>query len=390
MLLVAVLAFASPDVMSHGTAPAPAAQERSGQGALRIAHGSRAGGAPLRAIDENASALPRHFTPPPPHPAAMAKSDFAGIVEQLIEKSSEVRRLQEREKTAPYSSWFGDTKSSIREKLSATFVSVQEILFAGTLYDYVGQFEKQRENLHQSKAEIDAYEQNISAITRSIQSRFDSIGIGLSDSQILIFLNRIDSRDILTFVELLNINKNTINLLNENMKNDINNSDVIRNNYDIYLLMLETIIYNQQIAISRIREAYMPRVQKVIAQAVEEIGITNRLLDKNPVEPQKSELEDALRASLLTRTMAISYANLLKDQAARIASAKMRAEENFRVAYAVLTNAGTSADLIFDVDQSRQDLDLLAGLQSPVIEPFGSDQEAQAFADLTVRLRGMN
>ena len=68
----------------------------------------------------------------------------------------------------------------------------------------------------------------------------------------------------------------------------------------------------------------------------------------------------------------------------------MRAEENFRVAYAVLTNAGTSADLIFDVDQSRQDLDLLAGLQSPVIEPFGSDQEAQAFADLTVRLRGMN
>ena len=89
------------------------------------------------------------------------------------------------------------------------------------------------------------------------------------------------------------------------MKNDINNSDVIRNNYDIYLLMLETIIYNQQNAISRIREAYMPRVQKVIAQAVEEIGITNRLLDKNPVEPQKSELEDALRASLLTRTMSI-------------------------------------------------------------------------------------
>ena len=116
----------------------------------------------------------------------------------------------------------------------------------------------------------------------------------------------------------------------------------------------------------------------------------DRHLDKNPGEPQKSTLKAALRANLLTRRVAISYANLLKNQASGIASAKMRVAETLRVANSVLTNVNGSADLIRHIDQSKQDIALLAGVQAPVIEPFGSDREAQAFADLTVRLRGMN
>lgn len=388
--LVAVMAFVGPQVMSHGDAPAPAAQDRPGPGTFIIAHGSRTGGAPLRAIDDHASALPGHFTPPPPHPAAVAESEFAGIVEQLIEKSSEVRQLQEREKTAPHSSWFGDTKSSIREELNATYESVQEILLAGTTYDYVGQLEKQREALRQSTKETGTYEHNISIIVRSIKSKFEESGIELSDSQISVLLKRIDSRNILVSNELFNIIKIFMSLLVDDMRIDINNSNAIRVNYEVQLLLLGAINYNQQTDISRIRDAYMPRVQMAITQAVEETGAINQLLDKAPAEPQKSELEDALRASLLTRKVAISYANLLKNRAARIASANMRVAETLRVASSALTSANTSADLIRYVDRSRQDIDPLAGLQAPVIEPFKTDREADLFAELTVRLREMN
>jgi hypothetical protein len=424
--LAVVLVFASPDVMSHDTAPAPAGRKQFGHGSLKIAHGSRTGGAPLKAIDERASALPGHFTPPP-YPDAVAKSDFARIIDQLIEKSSKVRRLQEREETAPESSWFGDTKSSIRKELSAAFESVEEILFVGMPYDYVGQFEKQSENLQQSKKEIenlhlelptdtqipgphmggkrvrvddsktrmvkikiDTYEKNISAIIQSIKLGFDAMGVDFSEFQISILLKRIDSRDILTSLKIFNVTDIVMIILISDMRYNIDNIDVIEIYYDVYLLLWETINYNQNKDIFRIRQGYMPRVQKVIARADEEISTINQLLEKDSGEVQKSELEEALRANLLNRQVAISYAKLLKVQAARIASANMRVVENLPAVYSVLTSVDNGADLISYVDQSRQYLDLLAGVQAPVIEPFESDREADVFADLTIRLRDMN
>lgn len=389
MSLVAALAFASLDAMSHGAAPTPAAQERSGHGSVIIAHGSRTGGAPLKAIDERASALPGRFAPPPDL-AAVAKSDFARIIDQLIAKSSEIRRLKKRKESAPNSSWLGDTKSSIQKELNAAFESVQGILFEKILYDYVGQFEKQKENPGHLKNEIDTYEQNISTIVQSIKSRFITMGIDLSDSQITILLKRIDSRNILMSTDLFNVNDQLMRLLIDSMRMNINGFDINSIYYGIHLILLETIIHNEQNDISRIRQAYMPRIQKAIAHAVEEIGIINQLLDKAPGEPQKHELNESLRANLLTRKVAISYANLLKDRATRIASARIRAVETLQVANSILASTNTSADLILHIDQSRQKLSLLAIVQAPVIEPFESEQEADVFANLTARLREMN
>jgi len=64
--------------------------------------------------------------------------------------------------------------------------------------------------------------------------------------------------------------------------------------------------------------------------------------------------------------------------------------ETLWVASLVLTSANTSVDIIRYVDRSRQDINLLAGLQTLVIVPFNSDREADLFADLTVRLRKIN
>jgi hypothetical protein len=106
--------------------------------------------------------------------------------------------------------------------------------------------------------------------------------------------------------------------------------------------------------------------------------------------PQKGELEDALRANSRTRKMAISYAALLKDQAARIASANRGVGETLSGALAVSASLDTGADLVRQIDRSRRKLELFAGMQAPVIEPFESDQEAHIFTDLTVRMRGMD
>jgi hypothetical protein len=294
-------------------------------------------------------------------------------------------------------------------------------------YDYVGQFEKQSENLQQSKKEIenlhlelptdtqipgphmggkrvrvddsktrmekikiDTYEKNISAIIQSIKLGFDAMGVDFSEFQISILLKRIDSRDILTSLKIFNVTDIVMIILISDMRYNIDNIDVIEIYYDVYLLLWETINYNQNKDIFRIRQVYMPRVQKVIARADEEISTINQLLEKDSGEVQKSELEEALRANLLNRQVAISYAKLLKVQAARIASANMRVVENLPAVYSVLTSVDNGADLISYVDQSRQYLDLLAGVQAPVIEPFESDREADVFADLTIRLRDMN
>jgi hypothetical protein len=381
---------------------------------LKIAHGSRTGGTPLKAIDERASALPEHFTPPP-HPVALARVEYARLIDRLTEKSSEIRKLQGREKKAPHSSWFGDTKSSVRNELSASFDSVQEVLLSDMLYDYAGQFEKQSENLRMAltaepgisgshsgggqaddgkarivKIKIETYEQNISIIIQSIQSKFGAMGIELPESQILILLERIDFRDILRNVELYNIINSVMINMASSMTNNVNHNETERAYRDVHLLLWETINDNQMKYISRIRQVYMPRVQKAIAQADAETDATNRLLLADPAVPQKGELEDALRANSRTRKMAISYAALLKDQAARIASANRGVGETLSGALAVSASLDTGADLVRQIDRSRRKLELFAGMQAPVIEPFESDQEAHIFTDLTVRMRGMD
>ena len=354
----------------------------------------------------------------PPDPIMDLKKQNLDLIRSVEKYVLDIIDLREKEIISPDSSWFGDTKESVREDLDEILEKLHNVLLGGE-YDYFEQISNQdklikelkediaelqekeltaleegnlfrdgkddiQEKIKSKLDDITSYENNINEIYKAVQKRYKSLGIEISKETIETLMRRIDGNDVMQSVELVNTVKKLIPVLKELMETSKENS---KKYYGVSVILRELIVYSQKQYMQKNREVYLPEFNDMFERTNEILEEAKRNLvgdsDPNRMKMYKINIEQ----NRLTIDIINLQRKILNNQYNKVETAKKNSMKDLRLARNIYKTATASMNAMDLIQNTDKEFDAIMAIQVPDIVPFENEAMKEKFYIMTKEVR---
>ena len=356
----------------------------------------------------------------PPDPVMELKKQGLYVIRSLEKYALDVIDLRKREKSAPDSSWFGDTKDSVREDLNEILEDLQNILL-GDKYDYIEQISNQDEHIKELKKEvaelqekemvaleegnlfrdgkdeiqekiksklddIKSYENNIEEIYTSVQERFKLLGIELSKETIETLMRRIDGNDVMQNVEVVNTVKQLIPVLTELMETSKENK---KKYYGVSVILREVIVFSQEQYLQKNRKIYLPKFDDMFIKVNRILENAKKNLSNEDDANRKKIYEINIEQNSLTINIINLHREVLGNQFSKVEDAMKNSMKDLLLAHNIYETAEASLAAMDLIKNSEKEFNAIMEMQVPEIVPFENEEMREKFYDMTKDVRAL-
>ena len=345
------------------------------------------------------------------------------VIRTVEEYVSDIFDLKEKEKNAPYSSWFGDTKDTVRRDLNEILEELHNLLL-GNEYDYFEQISDQDDRIKELKEEIAelqeedmtaleegslfrdgkediqqkinsklddiiSHESNISEIYKDIQERYKLLGIELSISTIETLMERIDGNDVLQNVELVNTVKKLIPVLQELMATGNENT---KKYYGVSVILREVIVYSQMQYMQKNRTVYLPEFNDIFDSTNEILNLSKIQL-KNLYDEDESDsyriniYKNNIEQNMLTIKVINLQRRTLIEHYDKVEAVYKISLKDLDLAYNTYETAKASMEVLDLVQNTDKEFNSIMSMQAPDLVPFENEEMKKQFYDMTKKVR---
>ena len=354
----------------------------------------------------------------PPDPIMDLKKQNLDLIRSVEKYVLDIIDLREKEIISPDSSWFGDTKESVREDLDEILEKLHNVLLGGE-YDYFEQISNQdklikelkediaelqekeltaleegnlfrdgkddiQEKIKSKLDDITSYENNINEIYKAVQKRYKSLGIEISKETIETLMRRIDGNDVMQSVELVNTVKKLIPVLKELMETSKENS---KKYYGVSVILRELIVYSQKQYMQKNREVYLLEFNDMFERTNEILEEAKRNLvgdsDPNRMKMYKINIEQ----NRLTIDIINLQRKILNNQYNKVETAKKNSMKDLRLARNIYKTATASMNAMDLIQNTDKEFDAIMAIQVPDIVPFENEAMKEKFYIMTKEVR---
>jgi len=284
------------------------------------------------------------------------KDDIANINEKIEAKNKKIIQYQEERVSAPLKSLFHTTKKG---------------------------YDKKIKNIND---ELTILKHKIILIQQHLQSNFLEIGVKLDKTQIEALLYRIDSSDIIQVSLVMDILKKINTQISFLMKDTNENLMHAKRYYGMHLLSLSLILKIQQQYITKVREVYIPKIDKIIKEIKEVSDRTKLRIRQESNNNRKEIYKSNLKAQQLTNKVASLYRSQLLEAQIKMQKAQSTTRANLLVAENTYNTVSLSSGLYKIVSETQLMFDEISKIQMPDIIPFENIQIENKYKELTKKI----
>jgi DNA-binding transcriptional regulator YbjK len=341
--------------------------------------------------------------------------------DETLDALQEGVQLLEEHTRVPDSVWIGRDKKDVQEDFDALLARIVRGLTNEVLEDYRDELQSIKKKMGENRAMIARYrERRISAPEHSkfvttksdytdkidaikeknevlkndmirlkhrLQQRFEAIGVKLSSEQIEVLLTRVDGDDIIRMALVIDTVRYMTEQIGALMKQSGESLTEAKRYYAMYLVLQELTLHVQQSYLNKCRHRYLPKIDKIIADAKMMIDETARLKSREESTARRKIYATNIRTLKQTLNAARRYRSDLLQSCRRIEAAKAETLKNLSVARNTYKTVMLSSDLYALIEQSGKEFLRIGQIQVPEIIPFENLQLQKAYGELTEKLK---
>ncbi len=348
------------------------------------------------------------------------RDQFAQLWEETLPTLEEALALEERQKTLPESSWFGDDQESNRAAINRLLDQAVAVLSTSNVQQYrdqIAQLQRAiaqarrdiaeyrqrrisapRESLIEKTAadyekaiearqrDIAQYEQHLEEIKQTFAEELRGLGLSIRDDQVDLLLSTVVGDNLIDLgIVFSNVKAITAQLekLTEESGEDLQSA---RRYYGMYVILLKSLHQMHLQVEQAIAGKYLPQIDAIADQAQQLMERTKALWEQ-AAPAQRRILSANLRAQRLTLKAAALYRQYLNEQGRQVTAARVALESDIATAWNTYETVRISGELVHLVRSSQHLLDGLLKRQVPALRPFRNLEMQREFEKLTARLR---
>ena len=348
------------------------------------------------------------------------RDQFAVLWDEALPTLEETLALEEKQKTLPESSWFGDDRESNRAAINQLLDQAVAVLSTSNVQQYRDQIAQLQQAIAQARRDIAEYrqrrisaprksliektaadyekaiaarqqdiaqyEQHLEEIKQTFAEELRALGLEIRDDQVDLLLSTVVGDNLIDLgIVFSNVKAITAQLekLTEESGEDLQSA---RRYYGMYVILLKSLHQMHLQVEQAIANKYIPQIDAIADQAQNLMEQTKILWEKAP-PAQRRILNANLRAQRLTLKAAALYRQYLNEQGRQVTAARVALESDIATAWNTYETVRISGELVHLVRASRNLLDGLLKRQVPALRPFKNLAMQREFEKLTERLR---
>lgn len=269
----------------------------------------------------------------------------------------------------------------LREK---QLTAPKDALLPGILSDTVESINSEIADLEKR---IDGNEQEIAKSKSEIHSALAQSGIEMSSEQLDLLLDSVLSGDLVRLVATFNAAKVIDEQLGKMVKATGDNMSAARKYFAMHAALFAMLVHSQDMLIKKIDTKYMPRLDAIERDIKRTSRETKRLLKGKNRPDQRRALEANLKSQEFAAKVAAYYRSYLLQQREQLASARLKAVRDLRIADNTYETVEASFQLRALIKDAASSFEAIQKLDAPGFDQIFKDQELRReFENLTRKL----
>lgn len=369
---------------------------------------------PQGAKDENATARNQR----------LRKEHFDLIWEDVIEDLERGLAINQKMQKAPSSAYFREDKISLRKEFDDVLDDIIKLLLDDNLLNYRNSIRESKALIVSSQKDIltyrekkivapmesrikttkSQYAQKIEDAQKTIAAQkasiietklamsqnFKELGIDLVPEQIDVLLSRVDGDDIIQMTLVMDVLKQITTQLLGIMQESNEELTQAKKYYGMHMVLLELVVYIQEKFIHKIKNSYLPQIDKIINHTKNMLLKTNKKISGEEKLHRRNIYYQNYRSQQLTLKTAILYRQNLINELDQVREAKAVSRKNLDLSKNTYETVTLSSDLFKIIASSQEMMKEVMKLQIPTIIPFENIQMKEKYQELTEMLQEKN
>ncbi len=350
----------------------------------------------------------------------LREEHFKDIWKSIKDKLVEGYRLYDKKEKAPDSAFFSKDKSDYQEDIDELLGTIIEALIEDDFLEYkdevadieekIRRYENKlarlREDrvsapkestIHTTKAkydqkikqtleEIEILKSKKEQIYKKLKDDFKRVGVKLDTKQIDTILDRVDGDDIIQLSLVMDVLKQITAQILELMRESGEDLDQAKRYYGMHLVSLALVVHIQERYIQKVKNVYIPKLDKLIQKSKDIIYKTEIAIDKEDSKSRRAIYESNLKAQKLTLEVAKLYKKHLLEAINSVKRAQITAKKNLDLAENTYSTVSLSSGLYNLIKENEAMFDKISQIQMPRIEPFKNLQIQKKYKELTKKI----
>jgi hypothetical protein len=274
-----------------------------------------------------------------------------------------------------------DANVKLKEK---QLLAPKDATLPGILTDTVSSIQDQ---ITENNKKVDANRAEITNAKAQIAASLKSAGVELSPEQVDLLLDSVLSGDLVRLVAVFNAAKLIDGQLSKLIGSTGDNMEAARRYFAMHAALFAMLVQAQDATINKIDTQYLPKLDAIIADIAAARGRTSDLLKSDNRPDQQRALESNRDSQKVADQAAKAYRRYLQQQREQIASARLKATHDLKIADNTYETVEASVQLRNLIRESSTSFEAIQKLEAPSFEQiFKSDELRKEFEDLTRKL----
>ncbi len=344
---------------------------------------------------------------------------LAAIWDALVPKLDETLAQVEAAQRLPESSWFGRDRRSAQSEIDALLDEATEILAHSPSDQVRARIQELETEIRALQHQNDAYREKrvaaphdslwrktvdeydraiadntarIAALRRELdreKARYarmlHGLGLEITPAELDVLLSSVVGDDLIRMAVVFDNVKQVTAQLERLMAESGERMASARRYYGMYTVLLRILVHMHQVASTKIRDRYLPRIDAIVHRTQTLNRETRALLRQAPHD--RRILEANLEAQALTLEAARHYRKYLQEEQDEIGKRLAGLRKDLQVATNTYETVKVSGELLALMRASRESLAALSRMEMPKLRGFQNRQLRAEFQRLTEQLR---
>ncbi len=233
---------------------------------------------------------------------------------------------------------------------------------------------------------IEACQKQIKNLKTEFAKQMRAIGLDLSDEAVESLLSSVSGDDFISMCIVFdNVKMVTEQLrkLTEQTGEDLASA---KRYYGMYVVLVKVLDRVQKQFIRKIRDVYIPQLQKFSERAQSNIAEARRLIEAG--QGDAAILQANIRSNELTQRAAEYYADYLRQQARMVENENRELQKTLATALNTYKTVKLSSDVAMLISRGLRNFDAIMKLRLPVLREFRNSALQRKFQILTQQMKG--
>ncbi len=274
-----------------------------------------------------------------------------------------------------------DLNANLKEK---QVTAPKDAALAGILTDTVGSLDA---GIAENEKRIAANRAAIAAAKGEITAALRAAGVDLDPDQVDLLLDSVLSGDLVRLIAAFNAAKAIDGQLARMIAATGDNMTAARRYFAMHAALFAMLVRAQDMAISKIDQTYIPKLEAVIADVAAARTKTANLLKADNRPDQLRALEANRDSQKIADEAAKAYRRYLQQQREQLVKARLKASHDLRIADNTYETVEASVQLRNLMRDSAASFEAIQNLETPSFEQiFKNDELRREFENLTRKL----